>query len=338
MAGEDRMEPLERLLNLVGLLLESRNPRTFDEIRDVLEPYRQENVDSAKRMFERDKDVLREFGVPLELVDLDAWGGEQGYVIRKDRYYLPEISFTPEELGALFVAAQSGSDDTTPAEQAVRKLLTGTEGGGLAVTGGGPLASRSDAPSPLLVAAADAAERRRRVRFGYRTSSGQASDRDADAYAVVFRRGHWYLVGLDHTRDDVRAFRLSRLTTELSDVGEGSEPRRASAPRTTCSRVHGRRRTRTERRSRSRPRSHGGRPPVSRTPRSRAARGRMGGGRRRVRRRGLRRRLGADLRAAGRGAFARLAPRGRDRAPGARRCLSGHAALPGRRTGSRGCW
>lgn len=218
------MEPLERLLNLVGLLLESRNPRTFDEIRDVLEPYRQENVDSAKRMFERDKDVLREFGVPLELVDLDAWGGEQGYVIRKDRYYLPEISFTPEELGALFVAAQSGSDDTTPAEQAVRKLLTGAEGGGLAVTGGGPLASRSDAPSPLLVAAADAAERRRRVRFGYRTSSGQASDRDADAYAVVFRRGHWYLVGLDHTREDVRAFRLSRLTTELSDVGEGSEP------------------------------------------------------------------------------------------------------------------
>jgi predicted DNA-binding transcriptional regulator YafY len=218
------MEPLERLLNLVGLLLESRNPRTFDEIRDLLEPYRQENVDSAKRMFERDKDLLREFGVPLELVDLDAWGSEQGYVIRKERYYLPEIAFTPEELGALFVAAQSGSDDTTPAEQAVRKLLTGAEGGGLAITGGGPLASRSDAPSPLLVAAADAAERRRRVRFGYRTSSGEASDREVDAYAMVFRRGHWYLVGFDRGRDDVRAFRLSRLTTDLSDVGEGSEP------------------------------------------------------------------------------------------------------------------
>jgi predicted DNA-binding transcriptional regulator YafY len=224
MPREDRMEPLERLLNLVGLLLESRIPRTFDEIRELLEPYRQENVDSAKRMFERDKDVLRDFGVPLELVDLDAWGGEQGYVIRKERYYLPEIAFTPEELGALFVAAQSGSDETTPAEQAVRKLLTGAEGGVLAAVGGGPLASGSDARSPLLVAAADAAERRRRIRFGYRTSSGHGSDRTVDAYAVVFRRGHWYLVGFDLDRDDVRAFRLSRFTTDLSDTGEGGEP------------------------------------------------------------------------------------------------------------------
>ena len=47
------MEPLERLLNLVGLLLETRVPLTFEQIRETLEPYRQENVDSAKRMFER---------------------------------------------------------------------------------------------------------------------------------------------------------------------------------------------------------------------------------------------------------------------------------------------
>ena len=59
------MEPLERLLNLVGLLLETRTPLTFEQIRETLEPYRQEKVDSAKRMFERDKDILREYGVPL---------------------------------------------------------------------------------------------------------------------------------------------------------------------------------------------------------------------------------------------------------------------------------
>src|SRR6266542_1167938 len=139
MAGEDRMEPLERLLNLVGLLLETRTPLTFEQIRDTLEPYGQENVDSAKRMFERDKDVLREYGVPLELVDLDAWGSEQGYLIPKDRYYLPEIAFGP------------------------------------------------DARSPVLVAAADAAQRRRRIRFEYRTAAGQVSERDVDAFAVVYR-------------------------------------------------------------------------------------------------------------------------------------------------------
>ena len=218
------MEPLERLLNLVGLLLETRTPLTFEQIRETLEPYGQENVDSAKRMFERDKDVLREYGVPLELVDVDAWGSEQGYLIPKDRYYLPEIAFEPDELGALYVAAKSGGDDTTIAESAVRKLLYGVDGGVLAGSSGGPLASGSDARSPVLVAAADAAQRRRRIRFEYRTAAGLASERDVDAFAVVYRGGHWYLVGFDRERDDERAFRLSRVTSDVTDVGEGREP------------------------------------------------------------------------------------------------------------------
>jgi proteasome accessory factor B len=217
------MEPLERLLNLVGLLLETRSPLTFDQIRETLEPYRQERVETAKRMFERDKDVLREYGVPIELVDTDAWGTEQGYLIPKERYYLPEIAFAAEELAALLVAAQSGGDNA-PAEHAARKLLSAADGGVLSRLAGGPLASGSDARSALVVAAADAAQGRRRVRFGYRTSQGQASERRVDAYAMVFRGGHWYLVGHDLERDAIRAFRLSRVTTDLAVEGEGSEP------------------------------------------------------------------------------------------------------------------
>ena len=222
-AGQERMEPLERLLNLVGLLLETPTPLTFEQIREILEPYGQQNVESAKRMFERDKDHLREFGVPLKLVDTDAWGSEQGYSISKDEYYLPEIAFSPEELGAMLVAAQSGGKNT-PAEQAARKLLYGAEGGVLAGLGGGPLASGSDARSDVMVGATDAAQRRRRVRFGYRTSQGQVGDRVVDAYAVVFRGGHWYLVGHDEDRASVRAFRLSRCTSEIVDAGEGTAP------------------------------------------------------------------------------------------------------------------
>jgi proteasome accessory factor B len=223
MAGTDRMEPLERLLNLVALLLETRMPLTFEQIRETLEPYRQEKVDSAKRMFERDKDVLRDFGVPLELVDVDAWGGEQGYLIPKDAYYLPEIAFTPEELGALLVAAQSG-DENTAAERAVHKLLYGADGGVLAGLSGGPLASGSDARSGLVLAVAAAAQQHRRISFGYRTSEGKAGDREVDAFAMVFRGGHWYLVGHDLDREDVRAFRLSRFTSDPEDRGDGASP------------------------------------------------------------------------------------------------------------------
>jgi proteasome accessory factor B len=195
------MEPLERLLNLVGLLLETSTPLTFEQIRETLDAYRADKVDSAKRMF----------------------GTEQGYIIPKDEYYLPEIAFTPEELGALLVAAQSGGENTR-AEQAARKLLYGADGGVLAGLAGGPLASGSDARSALVIDCADAAQRRRKVRFGYRTSQGQAGERQVDAFAMVFRGGHWYLVGHDGDRDDVRAFRLSRFTGDVEDVGDGGEP------------------------------------------------------------------------------------------------------------------
>jgi proteasome accessory factor B len=223
MGEGDRIEPLERLLNLVALLLETPTPLTFEQIRRVLEPYGQSNAESGKRMFERDKDVLREFGVPLELVDVDVWGTEQGYVIPKEKYYLPEIEFEPGELAALLVAAQSGGRDPS-AEAGARKLLYGADGGVLGGLAGGPLAAGSDARSNLVQAAAEAVQGHRYVRFTYRTSQGQAGERDVDAWAMVFRAGHWYLVGHDRERDAVRAFRLSRVVGELADGGAGSMP------------------------------------------------------------------------------------------------------------------
>jgi proteasome accessory factor B len=223
MPREDTMEPLERLLNLVGLLLETPTPLTFEEIRETLEGYQGENLDSVKRKFERDKDMLRAYGVPLEMTATDAWDVEQGYIIRKERYYLPEISFTAEEVTALYLAAQSSSEATEVA-QGVRKLLYGADGGLLTGAAGGPLAVGSDADQGPLLAAADAASDRRRLRFGYRTATGAAAERTVDVFGVVFRGGRWYLVGHDDERDAIRAFRLSRVTTDLEDVGAGREP------------------------------------------------------------------------------------------------------------------
>ena len=44
------MHPLERLVNLVALLLESRRPLTFEQIRTKMpEGYGQDDLQSAKR-------------------------------------------------------------------------------------------------------------------------------------------------------------------------------------------------------------------------------------------------------------------------------------------------
>jgi proteasome accessory factor B len=214
------MHPLERLINLLALLLEARRPLTFDEIRETMpEAYGQADEASAKRMFERDKDVLREVGVPMEVVPTDPWNRETGYRIPKDQYYLPEITFTPEEVWALFAAAHAPGE-AGEAGQAFWKLATGADSDVLAMIAERAPAPGLDASGPHLGSIADALARGRRVRFRYRSAQGKASRREVDPYALLFRGGNWYLIGRDRARDDTRAFRLSRLGGPVKDAGE----------------------------------------------------------------------------------------------------------------------
>jgi proteasome accessory factor B len=218
------MHPLERLVNLVALLLESTRPLTFDQIREAMpEAYAQQEVATAKRMFERDKDILRDVGVPIEVAATDAWDVEHGYTIPKDRYYLPEIDLTPQEISALFVAARAGGEDAT-AEQGVRKLLSGADGTFLARTSPPPVAAESAGVDARLLAAADAIGDRASVRFTYRTSRGARSERHIDPYGLVVRGGHWYVVGLDRERGDIRSFRFSRMVGELERGAAATSP------------------------------------------------------------------------------------------------------------------
>ena len=217
------MQPLERLVNLVALLLDAHRVLTFDDIRERMpEAYEQEDLDTAKRMFERDKGILRDIGVPIEVMATDAWESEQGYAIAKDAYYLPEIAFTPQEISALFVAAHAGREGSS-AEEAVRKLLYGAQGGILVGVSGFALAT-DGVPDARLTAAAEAVAAQRSVRFRYRTSRGVEGERRADAFGLAVRGGSWYLVGLDRDRGEIRSFRLSRVSSDLTDVGEGSVP------------------------------------------------------------------------------------------------------------------
>ena len=215
------MHPVERLLNLTALLLEAPRPLTFTQIRERIPAYGQRELDSAKRMFERDKDLLRETGIPIELAPTDPFEVEEGYRIPKEAYYLPELDFTPEEMSALLVAAQTPTEQGE-SEQAALKLQASTSSG--LEPGGGPVAAGPDLAGPRLLQVAEAALGRRRVRFEYRTPAGETGNRDVDPWALVFRGGHWYVVGLDHRRGEPRSFRLSRVVSDVADAGEGSAP------------------------------------------------------------------------------------------------------------------
>jgi proteasome accessory factor B len=174
-------------------------------------------------MFERDKDILRDVGVPIEVAATDPWDVEQGYTISKDRYYLQDVRLTPEEISALFVAARAGGEDAT-AEQAVRKLLSSADGGFLGGGPGAPITAEGSALDDRLLAAADAIGDRVAVRFTYRTSRGAESDREVDPYGLVVRGGQWYVVGLDRERGEIRSFRFSRMVGALERGTEATVP------------------------------------------------------------------------------------------------------------------
>jgi proteasome accessory factor B len=217
------MHPLERLINLVALLLEARRPMTFDEIRDVMPAYQQGDHASAKRMFERDKDTLREAGIPIDVVATDSWDVEQGYRIYREQYALPELDFTADEVWALFVAAHTPGEDVE-AERAFQKLSTSTDVDVLAAIAERPVTPGADPSGPHLGPIADAIARRRAIRFKYRPLQGKSGQREVDPYALVFRSGNWYLVGRDRGREDVRSFRLSRLQSGIKEIGPASAP------------------------------------------------------------------------------------------------------------------
>lgn len=216
------MEQAERLMDLFGLLVRAKKPVTFEEIRDQIpDAYTQEDPESAKRMFERDKDVLRELGVPIETRSKDVWTDEaNAYFVDPRRYYLPEIAFSEEEAAALFVVA--GAAQERDAETGLRKLLSGVSSDLPESVGEPVLVDPPELSDGLVTSLSRSIADSRAVSFKYRSGRGEDSERTLDPYSIVWRSGHYYVVGMDRDRNDIRCFRLSRFTSEPLDRGEAS--------------------------------------------------------------------------------------------------------------------
>ncbi|HVE91355.1 MAG TPA: WYL domain-containing protein, partial [Actinomycetota bacterium] len=218
------MQKVERLVNLIALLLNTRRPLTVEEIRNTVPGYQQEDYSSFKRMFERDKEELRSVGIPIERRFTDVWEVEEGYMIPKDRYYLPNLDLTPEEMAALWIASSVVVEEGGREDQALLKLSLGE---GMSMDPAGPpwLRARLHVDVPALPQVLDAVASRRSVGFKYR-APGRSDDtqRTVDPYALIHRQGAWYLVGHDHLRSAVRHFKLQRITSPVKFAARGSGP------------------------------------------------------------------------------------------------------------------
>jgi proteasome accessory factor B len=209
----------ERLLSLVVCLLSARRYLTAAQIRDAVPGY-PDSFDAFKRMFERDKDELRELGIPLETGVNAGSDEEPGYRISRQAYELPEIRLEPDEAAVLGLAARvwRRAELAGAAEGALLKLrAAGIEAEDMSQPGIEPRLQTGEAAfGPLWQAVRDG----RPVSFGY-LAAGRSSpqQRRLEPWGVVNRRGHWYVVGQDLDRKEQRVFRLSRISGEVTFRG-----------------------------------------------------------------------------------------------------------------------
>jgi proteasome accessory factor B len=219
----------ERLLNLVICLLSTRQFLAKEQIRAAVPQYAEcRTTEAFDRQFERDKEELREMGVPLQTGSHSAWfEDETGYRIDRAAYALPAVSFEPDELAVLGLASRVWQQASlaSAASRALLKLkASGVEPDESSLLGIEPRVRASEPAFEPLYAATIA---RRPVRFPYRAAggagSGQLTDRHVEPWGIVSWHGRWYLVAHDRDREATRVFRLSRVAGEVQALGEPGE-------------------------------------------------------------------------------------------------------------------
>jgi proteasome accessory factor B len=191
-----RVDRLERLTDLVLVLLNTRRPLSLRELADAIPGFPPEG-EARRQAFERDKRTLRDQGIAVVTEPID--GPEQiGYRIRPEDFYLPDLKLEPDEQAALNVAvAEVHVGDPSGRDALWRLGIPSPE----------TLAPVAALPSlPALPGLFDAVKERAQVRFDYR-----GEQRDVDPALLRFRQGRWYLVGFDRDRDAARTFRVDRI-------------------------------------------------------------------------------------------------------------------------------
>jgi proteasome accessory factor B len=216
----------ERLLSIVVLLLSARRYLTAAEIRAAVHGYPEQD-EPFRRMFERDKEELRELGIPLETGLTSPLDGEPGYRISRQDYELPEIRLEADEAAVLGIAArvwESAALAGAAAGALLKLRAAGMESDNSKKAGAEPrltgieprLTTQEPAFGPLWQAVRD----RRPVTFRYRPQGrAESAVRVLEPWGVVNRRGRWYVAGLDRDREATRVFRLSRIEGPVRMAG-----------------------------------------------------------------------------------------------------------------------
>jgi proteasome accessory factor B len=249
---------LQRWIDLLAALLRRRYAASFEELsREVPAYLATGNRESIRRKFERDKDELRAFGIPIRTVEGEN-GEESAYQLSARDFYLPyltalldgrptkprrvdrngyialrSLAFEPDELAAVVDAARRvrGLGDPVLAghvRSAMRKLahdlpLDVAVARDESVAYAATAAAQPDAT--IFERLDDALARRKRVSFDYFSmGAGGASCRTVEPYGLFFLGQHWYLAGREPEVATVKNYRVSRMSDLTLNAAQPGTP------------------------------------------------------------------------------------------------------------------
>ena len=209
----------ERLVNLTIALLATKRYLTKSEIFRTVDGY-EGTPESKERMFERDKDDLRNLGIAIEVGTFDPlFEDESGYRIKPENYQFQLGDITSRDIALLSLAAEAwrgAALDSSALSALVKLHAIGIESDSEALPDLAPSVLSSDTN---LGSAISAINSRTVLTFNYLNEKLIEESRVLEPYAVASKFGHWYLFGMDLDRKDVRSFRFDRINGALSTKG-----------------------------------------------------------------------------------------------------------------------
>ena len=202
---------IERLINLTIALLATKRYLTKSEIFRTVEGY-EGSAETKERMFERDKDDLRNLGIVIDVGSFDPlFSDEAGYRIKSENYQLNLGEVTPTEISLLSLAADAwqGAAFAEAAQSAILKLSSfGVPADPIDIPGLSPKLTNSSKDLELIT---DAIAGSNFLLFDYLSKSLASEQRTIIPIALSNRSGFWYVSGVDQDIQEVRTFRLDRV-------------------------------------------------------------------------------------------------------------------------------
>ena len=206
---------IERLINLTIALLATKRYLTKSEIFRTVDGY-EGSAETKERMFERDKDDLRNLGIVIDVGSFDPlFSDEAGYRIKSENYQLNLGEVTPTEISLLSLAADAwqGAAFAEAAQSAILKLSSfGVPADPIDIPGLSPKLTNSSKDLELIT---DAIAGSNFLLFDYLSTSLASEQRTIIPIALSNRSGFWYVSGVDQDIQEVRTFRLDRVVGNI---------------------------------------------------------------------------------------------------------------------------